>query len=169
MKIFEITQQVKVYVDLDGVLADFSKAVREKIVPNFDENTTDKQVTRQLWAGIGAYQKRGGRFWLELDPMPDAAQLWGYVSQFNHEILTAAGKEMFNATPQKHEWVARHINPSVKVNVVENSRDKAQFAQPGVILIDDKRKSIDPWVAAGGIGILHTSAASTIAQMQELL
>jgi len=171
MKIFEITQQVKVFVDLDGVLADFGKAVKEKILPDFIEGATDtnKQADRDMWKGISKYQKRGGRFWLELDPMPDAHQLWNYVQQFNPEILTAAGIPYYNATPQKHEWVARHISPTVRVNVVEKSREKAQFAQPGFILIDDKAKSIDPWIAAGGVGILHTSAAATIARMEELL
>lgn len=171
MKIFEIKQQVKVFVDLDGVLADFGKAVQEKILTGFVDGMGDnnKAIDRQMWKGISAYQKRGGQFWLELDPMPDANHLWSYVQQFNPEILTAAGIPHYNATPQKHQWVAKHIGTHVKVNVVEKSREKAQFAQPGFILIDDKAKSIDPWIAAGGIGILHTSAATTIARMEELL
>ena len=36
------------------------------------------------------------------------------------------------------------------------------------ILIDDRKKKIDQWIAAGGIGILHTDAASTIEKLKEL-
>ena len=35
------------------------------------------------------------------------------------------------------------------------------------ILIDDTKKKLDPWIEAGGIGILHTSAASTISELKE--
>jgi hypothetical protein len=45
---------------------------------------------------------------------------------------------------------------------------KAAYAKPNHILIDDREKSIQPWREAGGIGILHTSAADTISQLQKL-
>jgi len=35
-------------------------------------------------------------------------------------------------------------------------------------LIDDRQKNIDAWVEAGGIGIVHTSAANTIEQLKAL-
>jgi hypothetical protein len=45
---------------------------------------------------------------------------------------------------------------------------KAEYAEPNAILIDDQPKSIDPFIAAGGIGILHTSAANTIKELKKL-
>ena len=36
------------------------------------------------------------------------------------------------------------------------------------ILIDDWKKNIVEWEAAGGIGILHKSASATIAQLKKL-
>ena len=56
----------------------------------------------------------------------------------------------------------------VVVNLVRKSNDKAAYAAPNHILIDDRSKSIQPWVAAGGIGILHTNAANTIRQLKEV-
>ena len=38
----------------------------------------------------------------------------------------------------------------------------------GSVLIDDRQKNIDAWIEAGGIGILHTSAANTINQLKAL-
>ena len=35
-------------------------------------------------------------------------------------------------------------------------------------LIDDRKSNIDQWIASGGIGILHTSAADTIQQLKNL-
>ena len=36
------------------------------------------------------------------------------------------------------------------------------------ILIDDTAKNIEDWESAGGIGILHTDAFSTIAKLKEI-
>ena len=53
--------------------------------------------------------------------------------------------------------------------MVSKSPDKAEYAHPYSILIDDREKSIDPWRTKGGIGILHTSAEETIAQLQAIV
>ena len=38
----------------------------------------------------------------------------------------------------------------------------------GNVLIDDRPKNIEAWEAAGGIGIIHTSAKETIEKLKEL-
>ena len=45
---------------------------------------------------------------------------------------------------------------------------KAEYAGKNRILIDDRQDTIDRWNANGGIGILHTSTANTIKQLQKL-
>jgi len=155
-------QDYKLMVDMDGVLADFIKGVNTSIEGGYIEGNN-----KQMWKDIKTYSENGGRLWAELEPMPDAMELWNYVKQFNPEILTSAGNPAFGADVQKHEWVKNHIG-NVKVNIVRKSAEKAGMAAPNIILIDDLRKSIDPWVAAGGIGILHTSAKNTIAELKKL-
>jgi hypothetical protein len=44
---------------------------------------------------------------------------------------------------------------------------KAKFAAPNHILIDDMEKNITAWEAAGGIGILHKNATDTINTLKE--
>jgi 5'(3')-deoxyribonucleotidase len=173
MKVTEVLQpnsQPIVFVDMDGVIADFSKAVAEKILPGWNEGASDanKKVDREMWKGITLYQRRGGHFWYDLDPMPDTMVLWNYVKKYNPQILTAAGNPEYNAGEQKLRWMAERFGKDVVVNVVRRSAEKAQFATPGAILIDDKRKSIDPWEAAGGVGILHTTAVDTIVQLKKM-
>ena len=46
--------------------------------------------------------------------------------------------------------------------------NKQDYAKENSILIDDLKPTIDEWNAKGGIGILHTSAESTIKQLKEL-
>lgn len=154
----------KLFVDLDGVLVHFDRQM-ERI--GFDRHTmeTDKAARSKFWQTVGAMAKRGEPFWEHMDPMPDAFQLWNYIKKYQPAILSATG-HVGNATDEKHRWVQRHLG-NVPTHLVRKSEDKARFAAPSHILIDDRAKSIEPFIAAGGIGILHTSAADTIQQLKE--
>lgn len=160
---------VRIFCDLDGVLVDFVKLAKQW-VPGWEDDaspTRNKRLDRELWGRVGGRAKKGIPFWGQMDPMPDAHELWSYVAKYSPEILSAKGV-VGNPEQEKREWVAKHLGPNVKVNLVTKAADKAQFATPGAILIDDKRKALDPWIAAGGVGVLHTSAANTIRQLKEL-
>jgi len=149
----EQAPQYKIYVDMDGVLADFVEGVNKLLdVEYSDENyKSDPEYRTKMWKAVAKYSKEGGQLWAELNPMKDAKQLWSYVEKYNPEILTASGNPSFGAEAQKRQWVPWMIG-----------------ATPDSILIDDQPKSIKPWVAAGGIGILHTSAANTISELKKL-
>ena len=68
----------------------------------------------------------------------------------------------------KVEWIKKYVDPSVVVNCTFTGSQKAAYAQKKNVLIDDRPKNIEAWEAAGGIGILHTSAAETIEQLKKL-
>lgn len=155
----------KLYVDLDGVLVDFDREMERIGFKRADVEGNSKAKSR-FWAKVGAMAKNGEAFWGVMHPMADAHVLWDYVKKYSPEILSATG-HVGNATQEKYEWMERFA-PKVPTHLVKKSADKAQFAAPNHILIDDRAKSIEPWVAAGGIGILHVSAADTIRQLKEL-
>lgn len=154
----------KIYLDADGVIADFDKKVEEitgQPICNLHKS--------KMWASIKKYNSGGGRFWYDLDYMADGLQLIEYVQSLNipYEILTATGYEPTSG-PDKIQWFGERL-PDVPVNLVTKSADKAKFASPNVILIDDRLHSITPWNDAGGIGILHTNTSNTILIIEELL
>ena len=68
----------------------------------------------------------------------------------------------------KNEWIKRYVDPGVVVTCTMSGSQKAAFAYEGSVLIDDRKKNIDAWESAGGIGILHTSAKETIETLKEL-
>lgn len=165
----------KIYCDMDGVLVDFVKGIKE-LIPDYSEERyeTDKRFNASAWQILKQYTKDGNTFWLDLEPMDDMMQLWNYIypkgNPYDTEILTATG--MFapaSVAEQKELWIRREIEEDVPVNTVQKARDKAEFAkEPNFILIDDKLKAIEPWRDAGGIGIVHTSAVDTIKQLKAL-
>ena len=155
-----------IYVDLDGVLADLIKKMEEVTGHTLTDNDTyDNPAWKKFHAEIGS----GNRLFAEFELIPDARELWNYIKQYNPNILTATGKAFAKEVDeQKREWVKKHFSGYDTIYTVIASGQKAKFAWPDSILIDDREKSIGPWRDKGGIGIHHTSAKNTIAELKKL-
>lgn len=165
MKLTEIAvPEYKFYLDLDGVVFDFVKGVNE--ILNIDRDSMSntqfyKVLEKALANGVDVYNR--------LPVMHDFPTLWAYIKHHDPTILTSTGHRLPQIIKkQKEEQVAQTFPPHIKMITVEHSYLKAEYAAPNHILIDDRAKSIDPWKEKGGIGILHTSAESTIKQLKDL-
>jgi hypothetical protein len=69
---------------------------------------------------------------------------------------------------QKEKWLKDH-KIKWKANFVPGKRYKYKFATPSSIIIDDTYSVIEDWNEAGGIGIWHKDASSTILQLATVL
>lgn len=161
-----MNEQWTVAIDLDGVLADFEGKVSE-----LAGGIPFKEIPKgKVWALIEEYNK-STPFFESLEKMPDADELMNFVrSNFvNYFILSATGYTPRNGAEQKKNWVARKYGKDVVVKTVVSSSQKAAFANPRTILIDDREKSTVPFAAAGGAVILHTNAVTTIRELKALI
>jgi len=158
----------KIYVDMDGVVADFDKRFRDLsgMNPNDYEAKNGKNA---FWDFIDVKHKLA--FWVGIPPMQDAQRLIDYVSKHDYEMLTAPSikkESLMGKGLWIRNWAKKGLFPSKpKVNY-KPAKNKHHFAAPNHILIDDKQSTIDSWNAAGGIGILHTSAGNTINQLKKI-
>ena len=160
----------KIYLDMDGVIADFVKGYRELNDMEPREAEKNKRFDHFFDEFIAA-----GKF-SSLDLMPGAQQL---ISFLNHlymnysiptEILSStANQERFDEiSRQKNIWLQKHgIN--FKPNYVPGKRLKYKFATPDSIIIDDTLSVIEDWRKAGGIAIWHKDAPTTISQLRMYL
>jgi len=148
----------KIYCDMDGVLVDFDKGYYNLTGTEASFDTDPKQ----FWDPI---TKAGAAFWIKLPWMPDGKQLWDYIKQYNPDLLSAPSREE-SSKMGKRIWVKREL-PGAKLILCSADR-KQEFATPNSILIDDRADNIQRWKDAGGIGIVHTSAADTIQQLKDL-
>lgn len=160
---FNLAPLTEVHLDLDGVVADFDKRVESfGLKPAYSGSKAGL-----MWNKI----ESDPNFYYKLDKMPDADHLMGFLAEFvlRHsvplKVLTAIPsrrKSLASAEFDKKKWVAEKFSPDIPVNIGPYSKDKYKWAGVGKILIDDRVSNIDEWHEAGGIGILHTSAVTTI-------
>lgn len=152
--------QYTIYCDMDGVLVDFDRGYQE--LTGMTTQQADAIGGDTFWEPL---IQAGAKWWITLNWMPDGKQLWNYIKKYTPILLSAPSKQE-SSRLGKRVWVKREL-PDVKL-ILRPASQKQQYASPTSILIDDREKNIDQWEAAGGIGILHTSAANTIEQLKQL-
>ena len=166
----EEEQNYKIYVDMDGVVADFDTRFRDLsgMAPRDFEAKYGKKA---FWDLIDEENKV--KFWVGIPPMPGASELISFVAKHDYEMLTAPSIKK-QSRLGKNLWIRNHtgdIFPS-KPRVNFKAAKEKHLIKPQLtsfdILIDDKASTIDSWNAAGGTGILYQSASQVISKLKKL-
>ena len=166
----EKESEYKVYLDMDGVLADFDQRFRDLsgMEPRDFENKYGKKA---FWNLIDEENKI--KFWVGIPIMDGAAALVDAVKDYNYELLTSpsAKKQSYLG---KILWVRNNtgnVFPSKpRINfkkAKEKHLVKPQLSQTD-ILIDDREDTIERWNAAGGTGIVYKSIGQVLNDLKKL-
>ena len=150
----------QLFLDCDGVLADFDHAA-QKIFGMPPREAEDEVGTEEFWARI----RRQHGFYRHLPLMADARELFDAVAALKPIILTGCPIGGW-AEPQKVAWAAEHF-PGTRV-ITCMSRNKREHMRPGDVLVDDYLKYRKAWEDARGIFIHHTSARASIEALRRL-
>lgn len=158
----------RLFVDLDGVLADFEAGARASLgmsVRDFQE----LHGVPLLWRWL----ERTADFYERLPWTDDGRALWEGVT--GGDVWTGPPPMILTglplgtwAEPQKRRWCARELGLGVPVMCCL-SVDKRTYCCPGDILIDDRAEARPDWEEAGGIFIHHQSATESLAALAALL
>jgi len=147
----------KLYLDADGVLANFDEGVRRLL------GMAAKQFEAKR--GRGAFWRELAKapdFYARLPEMPDARELFDAVKHLKPTILT--GLPLGNwAAPQKVTWAAEHF-PGVPI-ITCMARDKHRHMEPGDVLVDDRENHREAYEAHGVVFIHHRNAQDSIRQL----
>ncbi len=153
-------KQPHLYLDCDGVLADFDAGARALLGVD--------AAAFQARHGNGEFWKRlarAGNFYGDLPEMSDAQHLVEAVKHLRPTILTGLPMGKW-AAPQKQRWAAAHF-PGVPI-VTTLAREKHLHMQAGDVLVDDRENHRQLWEDAGGIFVHHRSAADSLRQLAEI-
>lgn len=158
-----------IYLDMDGVLANFDKGIREMCgMEPMGQDSKDDDI---MWARA----KEAGHFYDKLEPLPGAIEMYNVLTKIpgvRVEILTGIPKSrrgLDTAGEDKTNWAHRYLSPYLKVNIVYTEEKPKFVTGKDCVLIDDLKKNIDNWEAMGGTGILHTSANETLNILKKLI
>ena len=160
-----------VYLDMDGVLADFFGGVEFLYgVEHWKELTNDKtkDLKKQVIDRI-----TGTDFFAVLPKFPTADALIDMVKKFT------GGKFSINTSPLRgdHEnsakykkvWISNNIEQPDDIIVTGRKESYAKDKGTGTpnILIDDRPINIQKWQAAGGYGILYQANRDQLTKVQK--
>ena len=148
---------MKIYVDLDGTLTDFDQQLADLMhLPLKRPMLVDDKI---MWPALA---KAGEGYWSTMPWISDGRELWDAVKKYNPIILSSPTRDQ-SSVDGKKAWLSKNL-PGVPF-IIDKNKDK--YAAEGDILIDDRDNNIRKWREAGGIGILHKDAESTIKKIED--
>ena len=149
-----------IYLDMDGVIADFTKRYRElyKMMPR------EAEKNKQFDKFFDEFIATGQFATLELMPgTMEGIEFLRKASAPTQILSSTANEARYDAiSKQKLIWLQTH-GITFTPNFVPGKRLKQDYAAPDKIIIDDTESVIEQWKAKGGIGILHKDWPSTLA------
>jgi hypothetical protein len=167
----ESVEEIRLFLDMDGVLTDFTGACEKLGDDMMFWYSNDKEL---FWKKIAS---AGIEFWSEMPWMPGGKELHGFFrsSGFFPTILSALPgperkKALTYAREGKIKWLRKELGPSYAETAILCCRpEKALQSGAARVLIDDNSENIREWEEAGGIGILHKSSSRTIRCFSKVL
>ncbi|HEY0052754.1 MAG TPA: hypothetical protein VGB49_05010 [Caulobacteraceae bacterium] len=150
---------VQLYLDCDGVLADFDRG-GERVLGLKPKAFEQRHGIREFWKRLA----REPGYFENLPEIADARTLFEAVKHLEPIILTGCPMGGW-AEAQKERWA--HLPFPGTPLIACMARDKRNHCSPGDILVDDQLKHRERWEEAGGVFVHHRSAADTIRQLRE--
>ncbi len=181
MKIMEVVEKKKMphlYLDMDGVQADFFGAWADKHnVPHW-KAIKDKEGEIEQLANSSAEEVYD--FFRDLKPLSGGMQIIAWLKKHNipYTVLSAPLRGPYaDASKQaKRDWLDQY-HPGSSGNAIFTSK-KYQYAKDGNtvnVLVDDFGPYLKHWSDAGGIAVKHedeyempNSAEATIKELEKI-
>ena len=160
-----------VYLDMDGVLADFFGGIEKMYgVENWKQLTNDK--TKDLKKEV-IDRITGSDFFATLPKFPTADSLIDMVKKFTGGTFSINTSPLRgdheNSGKYKKVWIANNIETPAEIVVTGRKETYAKDKASGTpnILIDDRPVNIQKWQAAGGYGILYQANRDQLNKVQK--
>lgn len=144
-----------VYFDMDGVLADWVDGFERQFphIPYCQYNTLSKKEQKTFRRELDG----NGHFYRELKPFNQVLAAVTKLKELGYqvEILSSVGTLFPDLViEQKKAWLQEHLTIDITANFVNKSEHKARYANQNTLLLDDRSKSVNPFLKAGGNAIV---------------
>ena len=145
----------RVYVDMDGVIADFFSALAEFRKVNHWKDQGEITIDTSI------KQLQGTNFFETLPVFPFAKKLVDLVKSYTggdwYINTSPLRNDHENSEYYKTKWLKKHKFDPKDIIVTKRKESYAVDRETGTpnILIDDRPKNLERWVARGGVGIRY--------------
>jgi len=172
-----------VFLDVDGVLANFRKGIHEAFVKPYHYPTLSKKWTFwDDWPDVMFEMVNAVctiPFWQNLEWMHDGGDILEIIrDKFNADqiyLLTTPMPNVESATG-RWSWIREQLPEFYKRTIITQA-PKHLLARPDTLLIDDKDENVDGFREAGGKALLiprpwnraHFQADRTVEVVKEFL
>ena len=161
---------MKIYLDMDGVLADFFTGFANHFGKDHWKQIQNKEKSIQ--------ELQGTDFFNTLDTYPSTMELVNFVQTLVGDddwgiCSSPLRGDRDNSAYWKRVWLTRHfILPKVE-NLIFTGQ-KERFAMDKIdgkpnVLIDDKPDNVGRWTAKGGIGIRYQANEDSLVDLKQKL
>jgi 5'(3')-deoxyribonucleotidase len=150
----------QLYLDCDGVLADFDRGA-EKVLGLPPQVYQERHGAGRFWARLAEHPD----FFGTLPMMPGATVLFEAVRHLHPVILTGLPRGNW-AAAQKVRWAEKHF-PGTKI-ITTLAVDKRDHCRHGDVLVDDTLKYRHLWEGAGGIFVHYQDVEQALAELEGL-
>ena len=141
-----------IYLDMDGVITDFYKAVAqvanipvEEVISKTIDHPHIEDFVPEIW------DKVNFDFWVKMPELPWAFDLYNYLNDFDEVFFLSRPLNDVTCSAGKTAWLINRFG-----NKFDNyifTRHKYLLAQPGAILIDDDPDNIESFKENAGEAI----------------
>lgn len=173
-----VEEKPHLYLDMDGVQADFFGAWAKKLGVDHWKAIDDKEKEINLLAHSNPEEVYN--FFRNLKPLRGGTALvkWLKSNNIPFTVLSAQLRGPYGdaSIQAKKDWLDEY-NPGTSADAIftQNKHKYAKTNGVANVLVDDYGKYLNAWSAAGGIAIKHedeyedpNSVEKTIAQLQKL-
>jgi len=164
-----ITDKPKVYVDMDGVIADFFSALAQFRKVNHWKDEGEVSVEDSIKAIAGT------EFFYTLPVFPTAKQLIEIVKGFTGGEWNICSSPLRgdheNSKKHKVRWLRDNGFSPTDIIITGRKESYAVNKTNNIpnILIDDKPSNIERWIAKGGIGIRYQANKDNLSRISTAL
>jgi len=146
-----------VFLDMDNVLCDFTKAAVLANEKAYDRKAVTNWNIWESWGGTevkfwAAIRNEGWQFWSNLEPYPWLAEIFSIARDLAGEVkIVTAPQKSADCYSGKFYWWQKYCPADFELMPFKS---KHLLASPRRLLIDDADANVEAWRAAGGKAIL---------------
>lgn len=142
------------FLDMDGVIVDFlGAAIKTHNLPCSVNDIKNWDGMYEYWDGTAEefWEPLDTAWWSNLPFTEEGREIIDLLAPFKPVILSSPVRDCAGG---KQRWIEKNLPEYHDHGRYIFTSKKTLLSRPGRILIDDAEHFIDPWIKAGGIGIL---------------